>query len=132
MPDGVLLRNVPAFVPKVASNSNVNREAFLPAFYPLPSNKAEKNLHILDVKRAVEMCISMPAIYRQSENLFLPFKASNIIKNDPRHAVRAHSIISAYTPWPELVQVPIKTFAMQLQGLPCLNLLIITNSTLKL
>lgn len=53
LPDKIILRSDPKFLPKVPSLANRSREVVLPVFHPDPQTEEEQSLHLLDVKRAV-------------------------------------------------------------------------------
>ncbi|KAM4037388.1 ELMO domain-containing protein 3 isoform 1-T2 [Anomaloglossus baeobatrachus] len=64
--DKVVLRPVPEFLPKVVSPFHLNQDISLPSFCPHPVHQCEKDLHSLDLVRALRLCVShgAPAPFR--------------------------------------------------------------------
>uniref|UniRef100_A0A803J3K6 Reverse transcriptase domain-containing protein n=1 Tax=Xenopus tropicalis TaxID=8364 RepID=A0A803J3K6_XENTR len=69
--DKVVLRTVPSFRPKVASEFHLNQEIVLPSLCPNPANGKERLLHNLDVVRALKFYIHRTRNIRKSEALVL-------------------------------------------------------------
>lgn len=77
LPDRVLLRFLPTFLPKVPTLKNINQVISLPAFYPNPASEEEERLHTLDVLRCLRIYLERTRSFRKSENLFLQYSGRN-------------------------------------------------------
>lgn len=71
--DKVVLRTGPAFVPKVNSAFHRSQEVVLPSFCPNLSHPKERELHCLDVRRALSYYIERMKAIRKSDSLFISF-----------------------------------------------------------
>lgn len=72
LPDKIILRSDPKFLPKVPSLANRSRKVVLPVFYPDPQTKEEQSLHLLDVKRAV-LLYWRGQTFQRADSLFVTF-----------------------------------------------------------
>ncbi|KAG6926198.1 hypothetical protein G0U57_012695, partial [Chelydra serpentina] len=71
-PYTVQLRPHPAFLPKVVSAFHINQDIFLLVFYPKPhASPRERELHSLDVRRALAFYIERTKPFRKTTQLFV-------------------------------------------------------------
>ncbi|XP_073498338.1 hepatic sodium/bile acid cotransporter [Phyllobates terribilis] len=75
--DRLILRLDPSFLPKVVSDSNLNREIILPAFCDQPGNPGEQNFHSVDVRRSVLHYLDATKEWRKDSSLFVQFWGKN-------------------------------------------------------
>lgn len=78
--DSVTLRPDPVFVPKVNSVFHSSQDIVLPSFCPDPKNSRERELHCLDVRRALSFYLERTKVIRKTESLFVSFQQSSIGK----------------------------------------------------
>ncbi|XP_041441238.1 uncharacterized protein LOC121400955 [Xenopus laevis] len=71
--DRVVFRTVPSFTPKVVSSFHINEEINLPSLCPRPSNVKEKELHKLDVVRAIRYYLDRSKSYRKTDTFLVTY-----------------------------------------------------------
>ena len=69
--DKVVLRPVPSFLPKVVSAFHLNEDIVLPSLCPSPSHPRERELHRLDVVRALKVYLEVTRSFRRTDSLFV-------------------------------------------------------------
>ncbi|XP_056408476.1 uncharacterized protein LOC130311605 isoform X2 [Hyla sarda] len=103
LPDGVRLRTLPLFRPKVANTTNINKEVFLPVFYPEPESEEQEV--------ASARCINKGK--KASKDTLARWIRMTIVEayvgvgKEPPAPLRAHSTHSTTTSWAEREQVPL-------------------------
>ncbi|XP_044124623.1 uncharacterized protein LOC122946099 [Bufo gargarizans] len=131
LPDRVLLRFLPTFLPKVPSVHNINQVVSLPVLCSSSSSAEETSLHTLDVARCLRIYIERSREFRRSENLLILFFGRNKGKKASkptlsrwiREAIResfasqnrpppafvtAHSTRAVSTSWAERSLIPLE------------------------
>lgn len=131
LPDKVLLRFLPTFLPKVPTRTNINQVVALPSFYPEPSSEEERRLHTLDVPRCLRLYLERTSEFRRSEILFLQYSGKNrgcgaskatlsrwikeairssLVAQDREipPSLRAHSTRAVATSWAERSLIPLE------------------------
>ncbi|XP_067319607.1 uncharacterized protein [Anolis sagrei] len=69
-----VLRTDVAFLPKVSSRFHMSQDIVLPAFYQNPTSPIEKNLHSLDVRRALAFYVDRTSSFRKTPRLFVQYR----------------------------------------------------------
>lgn len=73
----VVLRPDPAFVPEVNSFFPRTQDIALPSFCPKPKHSKERELHFLDLCRALSFYIDRSRRVRKTDSLFIYFRKSS-------------------------------------------------------
>ncbi|XP_077343459.1 uncharacterized protein LOC143988068 [Lithobates pipiens] len=76
LPDRIVLKTDPAFLPKVASSFHRSQEIVLPSFCPNPSGEKELRFHYLDVRRCILHYLELTKAFRRSDSLFVLFSGA--------------------------------------------------------
>lgn len=76
--DSVTLRPDPVFIPKVNSVFHRAQDIIVPSFCPNPKNSKERELHCLDVRRALSFYPERTKDSRKTESLFVSFRLSSV------------------------------------------------------